>query len=162
MSVINETLENLKQNKKRASAAIKPSSSAYSEKVLKVEKAPAKNGYMIPISFAMLVGLLFYISQIYFSSTPSKNESSPRRTITTTSWFKANLQKISKPSLANGKISRKAEIAQNYDAKNLYYNAMALLNEGKEQQALQSLQKIVAQYPDFVPAQKVYSTLASQ
>jgi hypothetical protein len=161
MSVINETLDNLKQTKNRASGSLNPSSSVYCEKVLKSEKTPTKNFYMVPISFAMLVGLLFYISQMYFSYTPHKNEDTPHRS-TTTSWFKANLQKMSKPSLANVKITHKAEIAQNYEAKNLYYNAMALLNEGKEQQALQSLKKIVVQYPDFVPAQKAYSTLASQ
>ncbi|NDH66474.1 MAG: hypothetical protein EBY22_00945 [Gammaproteobacteria bacterium] len=162
MSVINETLDNLKQTKKRASGSFNPSSSVYCEKVLKSEKSTlAKKAYIIPISFAMLVGLLFYISQIFFAYTPHKHEKNTYSRSTTTSWFKANLQKISKPALATAKITRKTEISQNFDAKNMYYNAMALLNEGKDQQALQSLQKIVAQYPDFVPAQKVYATLLS-
>ena len=68
MSVINETLDNLKQTKKRASGSLNPSSSVYCEKVLKSEKSTlAKKAYIIPISFAMLVGLLFYISQIFLS-----------------------------------------------------------------------------------------------
>lgn len=157
MSVINETLDNLKQAKKRGASTLSPSSSVYSEKILKTEKQPmASKTYIIPISFAITVGVLFYVSQIFFandSEKPASTAPAPQ------SWFKANLQKIQQRAATTVQIKNSPQDAQNLEAQKLYYHAMALLNEGQEEQALQSLQKILAQYPDFAPAQKVYGML---
>ncbi|MGV3739753.1 MAG: hypothetical protein ACO1N3_00465 [Gammaproteobacteria bacterium] len=155
MSVINETLDNLKKTKKRSS--VNPSSSSfYYEKNLKSEKiAVSKQSYFIPLSFAVLVGLLFYISHLFFSNntpqTPRKEHH--YRTI---SWFKANLRKHTDTTQ---NLSHKPVMLENKAAQKMYYDALVLLNEGKEDQALQGLQKIIAQYPDFVPAQRVHAML---
>lgn len=154
MSVINETLDNLKQKKKRNS--LNPSSSSfYNEKALKSEKNTVSNrSYIIPISFAVLVGLLFYISHLLFSTQApqTQRKEHPSKTI---SWFKSNLKKHT----ASNQKSQKPVMIENKAAQKMYYEALVLLNEGKEDQALEGLQKIIAQYPDFVPAQKVHAML---
>ena len=163
MSVINEALDNLKQGKKRASRSLNPSSSVYCEKVLKSEKPVfEKKSYLIPISFAMLVALFFYISQLYNSYSSDKNQLVKSSQPNTETWFKTNLRNHSQSLPVTPKAINQSSAAENADVKNLYYNAMSLLNEGKDQQALESLQKIVEKYPNFAPAQNVYATLKAQ
>ncbi len=151
MSVINETLDNLKQNKKRPSGSLNPSSSAYCEKVVKSEKASVSSkSYIIPASFALLVGLLFYISQLFM---PAKD---PQNTKKESGWFEKSTSQAKQQS----KKQPAETFVANPVAQEMYYNAMNLLNQGNEEQALHSLQEIIAQYPDFSPAQKAYSMLA--
>jgi hypothetical protein len=159
MSVINETLDNLKQAKKRASGNVNPTSSVYSEKILKAEKMPmSKNSYIIPLSFAIVVGLLFYVSQLFFSQEGKKPQIASSNAH---SWLKDNLQKIQQHASVPKapKATSHPTNTQNLAAQSMYYEAMALLNEGQEDQAMQNLHKIIVQYPDFAPAQKVYSML---
>lgn len=156
MSVINETLDNLKKTKKRASNLNPASSSMYHEKSLKSENAViSPKAYFVPLGFALLVGLLFYISHVFFSgkTTQSVRKNEPSRTL---SWFKPNLHKqtVSKQNLAH-----KPSMIENKAAQNMYYDALVLLNEGKDAQALQRLQTIIERYPDFAPAQKVHAML---
>lgn len=158
MSVINETLDNLKQSKKRP---LSPASSFYNEKVLKTETVPLmKRSYIIPCSFAILVALLFYVSHLFFSRNAQQQDVTVGQA-SHSSWFKSNLQANQQQNNGTQKNKTHSDVGQNIDAQNMYYSAMALLNEGKEDEALQGLKTILAQYPNFVPAQKVYSMLVT-
>ncbi len=139
MSVINETLENLKQTKKRSSGSLNPASSVHCEKAEK--NVVATKTYLIPISFMMLVGVIFYFSQIF----------SPK--------MLQNLQNVvkSNPETAQQAPYKLVVGTTNSSAQKMYYRAMALLNEGNEEQAALRLQEIIAQYPDFIPAKQAYS-----
>ena len=158
MSVINETLDNLKQSKKRP---LSTASSFYTEKVLKTETVPLlKRSYIIPCSFAVLVALLFYVSHLFFSRHAQQQEVTVGQP-SQGSWFKSNLQAHQPQNNGTQKNNAKSDVGQNINAQNMYYSAMALLNEGKEDEALQGLKTILAQYPNFVPAQKVYGMLVT-
>ena len=157
MSVINETLDNLKQTKKYTSKPLNPASSFYSEKVLKAEKSPgSKKSYIIPIGFAILVGVVFCFSQLFFLHSTHKQDNIEHQ-VNSGSWFKSNLQVGQQHQKRIDKLS----VEKNHAAQMLYYDAMAALNEGRDSEALQGLKEILAQYPDFVPAQKAYSMLVS-
>lgn len=136
MSVINETLENLKHTKKKSSGVFNPSSSAYCEKVIRAEKEwGSKRSYMISASFAVLVGALFYFSHTFSSSHLEANQvSAPKTTY--------------KPTVGIDVVAQK-----------MYYDALTSLNEGNEEQALQRLSDIMRKYPDFEPAKLAYHTL---
>ncbi|PJD92804.1 MAG: hypothetical protein CK424_04285 [Legionella sp.] len=155
MSVINETLDNLKQTKKRTSGPLNPSSSAQFE--FSKQASIAVKPYVAPVSLAVVIGAFFYIAYPYFSS--SVDYTQPKDTTQKqSSWFgkKSELSKKTVPS----SVGKKEVVwVANPLAQGLYYDAMNLLNQGKEEQALQSLQQIIKQYPEFTPAQKVYSML---
>lgn len=150
MSVINETLENLKQPKKRPTGTFNPSSSAYCDKILKTEKIlVSKRACMISASFAVLVGLLFYCSHLFFAhgrDTGSEKPSSKR-------WFAASHIEATAPS---SQSIDKPTAGTNVVAQKMYYDALTLLNEGNEEQALQRLSDIMSKYPDFAPAKQAY------
>ena len=155
MSVINETLDNLKKTKKRA-GNLNPSSSSFrQEKSLNSENIMIPNkAYWVPISFALVVGVLFYVAPILFphNATQSVRKVSQTRKI---SWFKNNLHKqtAAKQSL------KSLPVIENKAAQTMYYDALVLLNEGKDVQAMQRLEVILDTYPDFAPAQKVHAML---
>ncbi|MCX7090751.1 MAG: hypothetical protein NTU48_04805 [Legionellales bacterium] len=141
MSVINETLNNLKQTKKRS-----PASNAFYDKTLKTEEnSGVKKAHMIPIGFAVLVGALFYLSQMY---APKWMQHHPDVAQAGSENQQATLQK-------------QLVVTEDVDAQKMYYRAMALLNEGNEEQAAQKLQDIMARHPGFAPAKQAYGMLAA-
>ena len=144
MSVINETLNNLKKTKKRSSKSSYPAASAFCEKKLKTEESMGvKKVYMILIGFAMLlVGALFYLSQMF----------APK-------WMQHHPDVARAGSENQQPALQKLAVTEDVGAQKMYYLAMALLNEGHEEQAAQKLQEIMARYPGFTPAKQAYSML---
>jgi len=153
MSVINETLDNLKENEKGKAGALNPSSSAH--RGTQAAKAPfSLKSFIVPVSFSVLVGVVYFISQTHSSSLfPRKTEDKG-----TAAWFGQSAK-----ATATVKASPQPKIAtlHNPQAQSQYYIAVNLLNEGKETLALASLKEIIEQYPDFTPAQNVYSMLTA-
>lgn len=145
MSVINETLDNLKRNKKKSTRALNPASSTYCEKTSKAElNTGVKRSYLIPVGFAVLVGAFFYFSPAF----------SPRM-------MQMQQNTATAPSEKQPAQSKRDISSDNPSAQKMYYHTMALLNEGNDEQAKVGLQKIIAQYPDFLPAKQVYSMLVA-
>ena len=152
MSVINETLENLKNTKPRTSGALNPSSSAYCETSAKAKKK--QKPYILPLSFAMLLGLVFVILQIKGISFPHPSHVQSK----TGGWFGQAKAKAKAENVINALATQEAPVV-NALAQAQYYDAMNLLNEGNAEQAIVALKKIIDQYPDFKPAQNAYNTL---
>lgn len=155
MSVINETLENLKHSKKKSSGVFNPSSSAYCEKVIKAEKEwGSKRSYMISASFAVLVGALFYFAHTFSSSDRNTSSEAPS---TAKHWFSSSHFEANRVSAP--KTTYKPTVGIDVVAQKMYYDALTSLNEGNEEQALQRLSDIMRKYPDFEPAKQAYHTL---
>ncbi|MCR9192492.1 MAG: hypothetical protein NXI01_07510 [Gammaproteobacteria bacterium] len=153
MSVINETLDNLKENKKGKVGALNPSSSAH--RGTRAAKAPfSLKSFIVPVSFAILVGVVYFVSQMHSSSLFSKNKEDK----STAAWL-SQTAKATTPTKASPQ--HKTARIYNPQAQSQYYIAMNLLNEGKETLALESLKEIIEQYPDFTPAKNVYSMLTA-
>ncbi len=154
MSVINETLENLKKPKKCVPESLNPSSSVYCESPM--QRSTAMKSFATPVSIAVFIGVFMYMSYSYFSSPTKETQLDAKSS-------GDERAEISRKSSAISASADKKEVAwvANPLAQGLYYEAMNLLNEGKEEQALQSLRNIINQYPEFTPAQKVYSMLTT-
>lgn len=153
MSVINETLDNLKQTKKRgAAASLDPSSSVHVEHAEKlILKSKADKSFIIPLSLAVLVGVFFVAYRINAPApTPQINAKGHDMSKATGFW-----QHATKPT-------NQATVKLDAAAQGQYYTAMELLNEGKDAQALVHLREIVKQYPDFAPAKNTYSMLSER
>ena len=58
-------------------------------------------------------------------------------------------------------LQKQLVVTEDVDAQKMYYRAMALLNEGNEEQAAQKLQDIMARHPGFAPAKQAYGMLAA-
>ncbi len=152
MSIINETLDNLKQTKKRGSpASLNPSSSAYAEPREKNSiKSKAGPSFMIPLSLVVLISV-FFVAHRMNTPTPHLRTNGPDVNKATEFWRHAT-----KPP-ANPVILKLDPAAQCQ-----YYAAVDLLNEGQDVQALVQLKEIVKQYPNFEPAKKAYSMLSER
>lgn len=158
MSVINETLDNLKKTKKRVPGSLNPSSSVHRES--SVQRSIAMKSCVTPVSVAALVGVLMYMSYTHFFSPT--NDAQPEAMAQKSSSGHTQAEMSKKADVVATSADKKEAVwVANPPAQGLYYEAMNLLNEGKEEQALQSLRQILKQYPDFTPAQKVYSMLNS-
>lgn len=156
MSVINETLDNLKQTKKRgATASLDPSSSAYLEHAeKKVLKSKTDKSFIVPLSLAVLVGVFFVAYRINMPAPtpPIKTKAQVANTDKGTGFW----QHATKPT------HNQATVQLDTAAQGQYYTAMELLNEGRDAQALVRLKEIVKQYPDFAPAKNAYSMLSER
>ena len=152
MSIINETLDNLKQTKKTGSAAsLDPSSSAFAEHREKRSlKSKTDTSFMIPLSLVVFISLFFVA---YRMNTPTLHikTKGPDANKATGFWRHAT-----KPP-ANPVIQKLDTAAQHQ-----YYVAMELLNEGQDAQASVHLKEIIKQYPNFEPAKNAYSMLSER
>lgn len=149
MSVINETLDNLKQAKKRTVKSLDPSSSSYVERTPEKVSLMSKydKSFIIPLGLTVLVGIFFSIYHLNPSSAAKNSNPSVANVL------HANKEGAKPTNHAQAVIA-------NPLAQSQYYTAMNLLNEGKEEQATLRLKEIIDQYPDFIPAQNVYSMLS--
>ena len=151
MSVINETLDNLKQTKKRETAVLlDPASSDFVERRDKNNfKSKTDTSLIIPLSIAVLIGVFFIAYRI---NTPSPSLQ-PKTKTQDVNNATVHWQNARKP-MPHQAIKHLDETAQAQ-----YYTAMELLNEGQDTQALLHLKEIVKQYPNFTPAKNAYSML---
>ncbi|MDP3705324.1 MAG: hypothetical protein Q8R24_05385 [Legionellaceae bacterium] len=157
MSLINETLNNLKHNSNKESVLLNPSSSRSSfESDHKARSL--QNLLIILMSTGIIVTLFFIAYHFQFSKYyHASQEFISNKSAWLTSSANSVKQKIAfnKTSIT---IAKPANIPVSL-AQIQYYDAMNLLNEGKDDQARQDLKAIVDQYPDFDPAKKAYAML---
>ena len=161
MSIIHETLDNLKQGKKSdESPSLDPSSSSFIEqsstKKPKIKEKPIKikQDYTF-ISMASLFALVLIFFFVYrFNSASPSNPS------------RASAQRLqqSHSALQSQALQSKAKpnhlaLKPNAPAQNEYYRALTLANNGQVAEALSLWKEINQQYPDFEPAKKSYSLL---
>lgn len=157
MSLINETLNNLKQNGNGESILLNPSSSRVNfESDHKARSL--QNLLIILISTGIIVTLFFIAYHFQFSKY---YQASQQFFSNKSAWLVKNTNSV-KQKFAFNKSSVTSTKPANIPVSLVqiqYYDAMNLLNEGKEDQARQDLKSILDQYPDFEPAKKAYAML---
>lgn len=147
MSVINETLDNLKKSQTQKTTALDPSASAYADRSEKVKvAAKSDKSIIMPLSLAIVVGIIF---SVYHAT------SKPSASVQSSSGEHTAFVSAGKPA------QNKQQMTMNSVAQGQYYIAMNLLNEGKQEQALIQLKDIVEHHPEFIPAKNVYSMLST-
>jgi len=159
MSLINETLNNLKQHENKDSVLINPSSFR-SDFYHKQNSRSLQNLLIILMSSGIVITLFYIAYHLHFSkylhTTQEFFSTKSAWVVNSTSRIKQKLAiNHSAPSHAST-ISANVSVAQMQ-----YYDAMNLLNEGNEEKAKHDLKLLIAQYPDFAPAQNAYAALAT-
>ena len=139
MSLINETLNNLKQTDKDTKKSGKRSSRAS----LKVQKITVNSPLVLFIIFGIFVSLFF----IMYHLKASKNSNAHQ------SMYSKSTTMIHAKSLHKKIYTSDAKLS----AQQQYYDVINFLNDGKLDQAKESLKVLLDQYPTFEPAKKTYA-----
>ncbi|MDF1757057.1 MAG: hypothetical protein P1U74_01995 [Legionellaceae bacterium] len=175
MSLINETLSNLENSRTKNmhsakgrsgavddSGVLNPSSSRANSKHTATNKS-SHNLLIVVISFGILISLLY----VAYHFQLSQHLNSTKQYLTNkTAWLADNASTLrnkltltSARSPVNNRTHKPVERQPVEVVQIKYYNAMNLLNEGKEEQAKRDLMDILVDHPDFEPAKKAYAML---
>jgi hypothetical protein len=156
MSLINETLSNLQNSRK--DDVVNPSSSR--QNFDKNTKAKSPQNILIMLISIGIVLTLFYIT---YNFQISRYYHEAQQYISTKSAFlidsTSSLRDKFTYTRKSAESPKSFSIKTNTAAQIQYYNAMNLLNEGKDSQARIDLLSILEQYPDFEPAKNAYNML---
>lgn len=159
MSVIHETLDNLKKTKKRSSGgSLDPSSSAYVDQSEELISLGKNKSFLIPLTLGVFVGIFFIAYRLHIPSTPEPRKSINYSKIAALVQHAKHEKLIGQPT--HSTLQTQAAVVHLDDVtQGEYYDAMAMLNDGNIRQARLRIEDIMKKHPDFEPARNVYSML---